>query len=670
MQDFLFIPQIKSNVLVHYSDYVKQLYSLHHNSFNIPKSFVISRSFLLDILKQNLFFEKLDALLTTHQSLIFIKKELSEEILDFKLNLNQKQIFKKFYANSNIKTWKIYVNNTDVKNKFIKTNIVGEANLFDAILFAWSKYIEKNFYLAKNFEYTPSIVLMEQIDYDASGVIYTKDINTNQKNIIIRANFSQTQTSFKDEYIVSYQTLEIINKKIGKQKFLIKNGNNKPKIKKLILSKQTKQVLDDKLIKKIATIAWDIKLKTLFFPKIKFGIKNKTLYIEEIVKIQQNFEKYENQNFISRALAINPGLIKGKIVKINKKTNTQDLTPDSIGLIVNFTKKDISLLEILKGLIITGKIANSSLLSYIKASKVPTVVAPNFVYEVLDKDDIVIIDSFDGRIFRLPQNGNKTSKTKIKKTRLPCLYIKNIEDIENIEDNFKSIIIDSDSFFEKYKNKSFNLAKKEIYNVINFFKQKNTNIIYKSSTKFLIKQNIIKQSKIKSFIKNIYNPQSFDKEIEIITNSRKLFKKNIDIIVSQVHAINELKFAKKILLKKDIDFLFDIHTAENLWFLHLYTELLPKNLFIDWQELQANFEGYKNNNDYKNFYPFNYELFLNFLQTIKQMRNLSFKPIFKTDSINYILKTLIDENWTICTDIQNIKALKNFYYNNDINVLK
>ena len=194
-------------------------------------------------------------------------------------------------------------------------NVKGEYRLKRAIIAAWASLFEARaiFYRTEkkfdHFEVGIAIPVQKMIQSEVSGVMFTIDPVTNDKNkIVIEAVWGLGELIVSgsitpDHYEIDKKNFQIINRKIASQdKQLVKNQNGS---KLIPISKEFKesQKLQDEKIIELAKLGEKIE-KHYFFPQdIEWALENNKLYIVQTRPVTTLNEKLSIK--ISRIVDIN-----------------------------------------------------------------------------------------------------------------------------------------------------------------------------------------------------------------------------------------------------------------------------------------------------------------------------------------------------------------------------
>lgn len=237
-------------------------------------------------------------------------------------------------------------------------NVKGETNVVKRVQDCWASLFTPRaiFYREENkFDHLKvgiAVVVQEMIGADVSGVMFTIDPVTHEKNrIVIEATYGLGELIVQgkvipDRYVVDKKSLDIISREISKQTVqLIKVGslNKQTRVPK---SLQTKRKLSDKQIIELAKLGKKIHQHYFFPQDIEWIlVKNKFHIVQTRPVTTLKREKEEPKELkikrkpILKGLAASPGIASGpvQIVKSAKEINRVD--PGEI-LVTSMTSPD------------------------------------------------------------------------------------------------------------------------------------------------------------------------------------------------------------------------------------------------------------------------------------------------------------------------------------------
>lgn len=239
-------------------------------------------------------------------------------------------------------------------------NIKGEANVVQRVRDCWASLFEPRaiFYRQENkfghFKVGMAVIVQEMVESKVSGVMFTIDPVTNEKNkIVIEAIYGLGELIVQgklvpDCYAVDKKSLDIISRNIAKQTVqLIKVGtsNKQTKVPK---SLQTRRKLTDKQIIELARLGKKIH-RHYFFPQdIEWALAKKKLYIVqtrpvtttgEVKKQVDEIAKKERRKPILKGLPASPGMAAGPVQIIKSAKEIKKIDAGEI-LVTSMTTPD------------------------------------------------------------------------------------------------------------------------------------------------------------------------------------------------------------------------------------------------------------------------------------------------------------------------------------------
>ena len=300
-------------------------------------------------------------------------------------------------------------------------NIKGESNVVESVRECWASLFEARaiFYRQeKGFEHFKvglSAIVQEMIPSEVSGVMFTIDPVTNQKNrILIEAIWGlgdmivQGQVT-PDQYLLDKNSLEILNKRIEKQTVQLKKIGNLNKESAVPKNLQLKRKLNDKQIVELAKLGNKIH-RHYFFPQdIEWILyKNKLLIVQTrpvttLVKSSkfkvQSLKKSTRKIFLTGQPA-SPGMGSGPVCliksskEINKVKNgdilvTEMTTPDFVPVM-----KKVAAIITDKG----GQTSHAAIVS--RELGIPCVVGTKKATLILKNEQIITVNGSRGEIYR------------------------------------------------------------------------------------------------------------------------------------------------------------------------------------------------------------------------------------------------------------------------------
>lgn len=316
-------------------------------------------------------------------------------------------------------------------------NVKGEANVVEKVKECWASLFEPRaiFYRQEkgfdHFKVGIAVVVQKMIPSEVSGIMFTCDPITNQKNrIIIEAIWGLGEYIVggkvtPDTYVVDKNSLKILEKNIVKQTVqLIKVGNlnKQTRVPKKL---QEKRKLTDKQIKELAKIGKKIH-RHYFYPQdIEWAFYKKKFWIVQtrpVTTLEKPSQKNQKKKIISKKKPVlvgqpaSPGIASGpaKIIsspKEIKKVNQGDI------LITEMTNPDFVPIMKKAAAIITDKGGQTSHAAIVSREMgIPCVVGTHKATKTFKNGQILTVNGASGEIFLggLIENKGKTVKSSLK----------------------------------------------------------------------------------------------------------------------------------------------------------------------------------------------------------------------------------------------------------------
>lgn len=318
-------------------------------------------------------------------------------------------------------------------------NIRGEANVVNYVRRAWASLFtpraifyreEKNF---DHFKVGLAAVVQKMIQSDVSGVVFTIDPITNQKNkIIIEAVWGLGEyivqgLTTPDHYEVEKEDFRITRADLAPQRFqLIKfRGKN---VKAFVPKKKQKlQKLNSSQIVELAKISQKIHDHYFFPQDIEWGIEKGKIHILQtrpVTTIKKEIGEKEKKDQVIGELVLkgdgaSPGLAQGKVIIVKKANQIKKVGKGDV-LVAPMTSPDFVPAMKKSAAIVTelgGQTSHAAIVS--RELGVPCVVGTKNATLVLKNNDQVVVDGQEGKVWlgEMRKGLKKIKKRKKKKTR-------------------------------------------------------------------------------------------------------------------------------------------------------------------------------------------------------------------------------------------------------------
>jgi pyruvate,water dikinase len=300
-------------------------------------------------------------------------------------------------------------------------NVRGEASVVDNVRACWASLFEPRaiFYRQEqgfdHFKVGIAVPVQEMIQSDISGVMFTTDPITNEKNkILIEAIFGLGELIVRgevipDRYLVERQSLKILSKNIGKQAIQLIKVKNQTKRKKVSARVGAKQKLTDEKIKELARLGKKIHQHYYFPQDIEWAQKAKKLYILQTRPITTLDKKAKSQKkrpskidlpLILEGESASPGLVVGP-VKIVRTAKNIGLVKKGDILVTPMTTPDFVPAMKKVAAIVTdfgGQTSHAAIVS--RELGVPCIIGAKKATRLLKNKLIVTVDAQKGRVYK------------------------------------------------------------------------------------------------------------------------------------------------------------------------------------------------------------------------------------------------------------------------------
>jgi len=295
-------------------------------------------------------------------------------------------------------------------------NIKGNNDLVDAVKRCWASLFTARaiYYRTKNgFSHETSyiaVVVQKMINSEKSGVIFSVNPMTNNKNeIIIEAVFGLGEGIVSgaiepDNYVVNKEDTRPISKRTGKKKIYFTRDAGGETIKYNLPEEiQVKPVLDNFEIKTLANYAIRIEEHYKWPQDIEFAIEGGHIYIVQsrpITTLKKEVKKVDVKgDVLLEGLAASSGVASGPVRLI---LDLKDLDKIVVGdiLVTKMTNPDMVVTMQKSSAIVTdegGLTAHAAIVS--REVGLPCVVGTRNATTKLKEGQIVTVDGTNGKIY-------------------------------------------------------------------------------------------------------------------------------------------------------------------------------------------------------------------------------------------------------------------------------
>ncbi|MEK6952917.1 MAG: phosphoenolpyruvate synthase, partial [Nanoarchaeota archaeon] len=305
-------------------------------------------------------------------------------------------------------------------------NVKGDDEVIKSVQKCWASLFTSRaiYYRVKNnFDHRKvfiAVVVQKMINSEKSGVVFTKDPNTGENEIIIEAVFGLGETIVSgsvtpDHYVVDPETMQIKVKKIEKQSFkLIRESNLGKNIKRNLGEEGSEQKLTNAEIIKLADICKEIEEYYRKPQDIEFAVESGRIYIvqsrpvttigkkveeKEKGKIQEEIKEEKNKEILLRGFAASPHIGSGKVKIIH---GADELNKIEIGdiLVTEMTNPDyVTVMKKASGIVTDegGSTCHAAIVS--RELEIPCVVGTEKATKILKDHQEVTVDGINGKVY-------------------------------------------------------------------------------------------------------------------------------------------------------------------------------------------------------------------------------------------------------------------------------
>jgi len=280
--------------------------------------------------------------------------------------------------------------------------------------------IKKGF---KHEDVLNAVIIQIMINSDKSGVIFSRDPVTKDKNVIIEAVFGLGEGivsgKIKPDYYVVSIDLEILKKKVANKKIaIVRTSSGEEKEVKLTEEKSREQVLSDYEIKRLADYALRLEQHYKAPQDIEFALESGEIYIVQTRPIT-TLEKevggkgVEGKEILSGQPA-SSGIGSGEVKIVSTLEDLSKIKEGDI-LVTKMTNPDMVVTMQKSSAIITdegGMTAHAAIVS--REMGIPCVVGTEKATQILKDGMIVTVDGFRGKVYEGKTEGLKVEKVEIK----------------------------------------------------------------------------------------------------------------------------------------------------------------------------------------------------------------------------------------------------------------
>ncbi len=260
-----------------------------------------------------------------------------------------------------------------------------------------------------------AVVVQRMIDSTKSGVIFSKDPNYKNDNIIMEAVWGLGEGIVSgaitpDKYVVDRNKMEILDIKVSDKKIAYtRDSSGGGAIVKLREERSKHQVLTNSEVIKLATIALQLEDHYKKPQDMEFAIENEEIFIvqtrpittiEKRLENEKQSEKVEGKEIILEGIGASPGIGSG-IVKIIEDLKDLPKIKQGDVLVTKMTNPDMVVAMQKCAAIVTddgGLTAHAAIVS--REMGIPAVVGTETATQKLKEGEAITVDGFNGKIYK------------------------------------------------------------------------------------------------------------------------------------------------------------------------------------------------------------------------------------------------------------------------------
>jgi len=300
-------------------------------------------------------------------------------------------------------------------------NILGESNVVNTVRKCWASLFTPRaiFYREENkfdhFDIGIAVPVQKMIQSDTSGVMFTIDPTTNEKDkIVIEAVFGLGEMIVQgqvtpDHYLVRKSDLKLLAKEVKHQEKEMVKKKKKTVVEKLSKQRGGSQKVSDKNIVEIARLGKKIE-KHYYFPQdIEWGIENKKVYILQsrpVTTMRKGEEKVEDfsklvkdKKVILEGVGASIGVASGQVKIVKGPRHIGKVKKGDI-LVAKMTNPDyVPVMKIVSGIITDegGRTCHAAIVS--RELGIPCIVGSRLATKKLKENQIVTLDGEKGKVY-------------------------------------------------------------------------------------------------------------------------------------------------------------------------------------------------------------------------------------------------------------------------------
>lgn len=298
-------------------------------------------------------------------------------------------------------------------------NVKGEANVVQRVRDCWASLFEPRaiFYREENkfdhFKVGMAVIVQKMIEPEVSGIMFTIDPVTNEKNrIIIEAIYGLGELIVQgkvipDRYSLERRSLDIISRDIAKQTIQLTKVGSSNKRTRVPKSLQVKRKLTDKQIVALAKLGKKIHQHYFFPQDIEWVFAKDKFYIVQTRpvttlnrEVESQKELKPNRKIILKGLAASPGIVTGSVQIIKSAREIKKVDSGEI-LVTSMTTPDFVPAMKKAVAIVTDKGGQTSHAAIVSRELgIPCIVGTKTATRKLKNGQMITINGANGEVYQ------------------------------------------------------------------------------------------------------------------------------------------------------------------------------------------------------------------------------------------------------------------------------
>ncbi len=312
-------------------------------------------------------------------------------------------------------------------------NVKGESNVVKRVQDCWASLFTPRaiFYREENkfnhLEVGIAVVVQEMVGCDISGVMFTIDPVTHEKNrIVIEAIYGLGEYIVQgkvipDRYVVERKSLDIISRDIAQQEIQLTKVGALNKRTKVAKNMQTKRKLTDKQIVELARYGKKIHQHYFFPQDIEWVLIKNKFYIVQTrpvttikEEVKEKVTKKVEKKVLLKGVPASPGIASGPVQKVGSAKEIKKVNPGEI-LVTSMTSPDFVPAMKKAVAIVTDKGGLTSHAAIVSRELgVPCVVGTKKATKTLETGQMITVNGGEGTIHSGGISAAESKKIKAK----------------------------------------------------------------------------------------------------------------------------------------------------------------------------------------------------------------------------------------------------------------